>query len=144
MSSCSLLIWLSFCGTRFIPRLVTFVSSSPKRSDFPVCRTLTRHRRLRLNSPALSLAGPRRSRRRQHAGRHAAADRAGDAREEPGAAAAAPHTPAVQLQHLEQRRLPATHRSDSASVQRRARPSICLIILLFLRDRSHSVHVHHH
>lgn len=48
----------------------------------------------------------------QRAGCYAAADRAGDVWEEPGSAAAASHTSAVQLQHLEQRRLPAAHRLD--------------------------------
>lgn len=46
---------------------------------------------------------------RQHAGGHAAADRAGDLREEPGTTAAVSRTSAVQLQHLEQRRLPSPH-----------------------------------
>lgn len=50
-----------------------------------------------------------RSRGRERPGGGAASHRAGDPREEPGSAAAALHAPAVQLQHLEQRRLPATH-----------------------------------
>lgn len=53
---------------------------------------------------------------RERAGGGSAVDRADDVWEELAAPAAAPHTPALQLQHLEPRRFPTAHRSVCACV----------------------------
>lgn len=87
------------------------------------------------------------SRGRQRAGRGAAADGAGDLWKEPDPAAADPHTPAVQFQHLEQRRFPSAHRwgpeccAAPALVEGNV-PDLgfCFSVLL----RTHPVHVHCH